>query len=117
MAQIQDLKYIGITHLISKSNTKEIKLLYRLLGFQGKERNMFLTHDLIQIHPRRKDTFTPDIFTFIEHVVEDHHAQIGHADLIDIRKAHGKTDVNFIFIFHYRIDFSPNITGSFVNLH
>ena len=117
MAQIQYLKYIGITHLISKSNTKEIKLLYRLLGFQGKERNMFLTHDLIQIHPRRKDTLTPDIFTFIEHVVEDHHAQIRHTDLINIREAHGKADIYVILIFHYRVDFTADIAGSFVNLH
>ena len=117
MAQVKYLKHIGIAHLISKGNTKEIKLLYRLLGFQGKERNMFLTHNFIQIHPRRKDTLTPDILTFIEHVVEDHHAQIGHTDLINIREAHGKADIYVILIFHYRVDFTTDVTGSLVNFH
>ena len=111
MAQVKYLKHIGIAHLISKGNTKEIKLLYRLLGFQGKERNMFLTHNFIQIHPRRKDTLTPDILTFIEH------AQIGHTDLINIREAHGKADIYVILIFHYRVDFTTDVTGSLVNFH
>ena len=117
MTQIQDLKYICITHFISKSNAKEIKILYRFLRFQGEKRNIFLTHDLIQIHPRRKDTLTPDIFTLVKHVVEDHHAQIGHTDLINIRETHGKADIYVILIFHYRVDFTTDVTGSLVNFH
>ena len=67
--EIQKLKYIGITHLISESDPKEIKLLYRILGLQSKERDLLLTHDLVQIRPRRKKTLTPYVVSFIKHII------------------------------------------------
>ena len=117
MAQIQNLKYICIAHLISKSNSQKIKILNRFLRFQCKEWNIFLTHDLIQIQPRGKHTLRPDILAFVEHIIEDHHAEVGHTDFIDIREAHGKSDIYVVLIFHYRVNFTTNIAGGLVNFH
>ena len=90
---------------------------YNRAEYIRKQRDMLLPHHLIEVRPRREQTLTPDILTFIEHVIEDHHAQIGHTDFINIREAHGKADIYVILIFHYRVDFTADIAGSFVNLH
>ena len=33
LGQIQDLKHIGVAHLILEGNAQKVKILYRLLGF------------------------------------------------------------------------------------
>ena len=50
--QIQDLQNIGITHLILDCNSKKIKFLHRILGFQCKQWNLFLFHHFMKIRPR-----------------------------------------------------------------
>ena len=42
---------------------------------------------------------------------------MGHADLIDIRKAHGKPDIHSLFFFHDRIDLPADIAGRFFHGH
>ena len=36
---------------------------------------------------------------------------MGHADLVDVREAHGETDVYFVFVLHYRIDLASDVAG------
>ncbi len=42
---------------------------------------------------------------------------MGHADFIDVGKAHGKPDLNICFVFYDRIDFIANVAGGFFHLH
>ena len=75
---------------------------------------MFLTHDLVQIHPRRKDTLTPDVITAIEHVIKDLESEVGHSNFVDLRETEGKADVHFFGIFDCRIDFVADVSGRFI---
>ena len=50
--EIQKLKYIGIAHFITQCDPQEVKIFYRILGFQGKKRDLIFPHHLIQIRPR-----------------------------------------------------------------
>ena len=68
-AKIQKLENVCITHLITQCDPEEIKFLHRILGLQSKQRNFFLSHDLIKICPRRKETLAPYVVSFIEHIV------------------------------------------------
>ena len=74
--EIQYLQNIGVAHFVPNRNSKKIKIPDRFLGLQCKQRNLLLPHHLIQIRPWRKETLTPYILTLVEHVIEDHHAQV-----------------------------------------
>ena len=74
--EIQYLKDIGVAHLVPDRNSEKIKIPDGLLGFQCKQRNLLLPHHLIQIRPWRKEALTPYVLTLVEHVIENHHAQV-----------------------------------------
>ena len=69
--EVQHLKDIGVAHLILDREAEEVELLHGILGFQGKQGNVLLPHDFIQIGPGRIDAFTPDVLPLIEHIVQD----------------------------------------------
>ena len=77
---------------------------------------MLFSHDLVQICPGRIDSLTPYILPFVKHIVENLDTKVGHANLIDIRETHGKTDLNVFFVFHDCIDFISDVPGRFLDL-
>ena len=95
----------------------KVEVFYRILTLQGKQRNVLLTHNFIQIHPGRIHTLTPDIIPGIEHAIQDLDSQVGHTDLVDIREAHTETDINAVPVLHYGIDFVADVAGRFFDLH
>ena len=117
LCQIQHLQDVGVAHLILNGNTQEIKILDRILGFQRKKRNLLLPHHFVHIIPRRIDTLTPGILSFVKHIVENLNAQMGHSNLIHIRETHGEPDVYLFLVLHDRIDFTTDIAGRFLNGH
>ena len=116
MAQIQDLKNIGITHLKLNGNAQEIKLSDRILGFQRKKRDVLIPHYLIKVMPRRIHPFAPYVFPAVEHVIQDLDSEMGHPDFIDVRKAHTEADVHLFFVFHHRVHLIPNVPGRLLDI-
>ena len=41
---------------------------------------------------------------------------MGHADFINLREAHGKTDIYLFFVFHHTVDFITDVACRFFNL-
>ena len=110
------MKDVGVGHLVLQRDTQKVKLTNGVLRLQGKERNVLLPHDFVQIGPGRIDAFTPDVLPLIEHIVQDLDAQMGHAYFVDVRKTHGKTNIYLIFIFHHCVDLISEIPGRFIYL-
>ena len=114
--KLQDLQDVGIAHFILNGDAQKIKVFYGFLGFQGKQGYPLPPHDLIQIHPGGIYPFTPHIFKLIEHVINDLNSQMGHTNLVYVRKAHGKPHVHPAFILHHRIDLASDIAGRLFHL-
>ena len=68
-----------------------------------------LTHHLIHVWPGTVYTVTVDIFSAIEHIVEDLDAQMRHTDLVHIRETHAKQDIDGIYILRCRIDLVADV--------
>ncbi len=114
--KIKHLQNIGIAHFILERNPEEIKAFHCILGFQGKQRDFFLTHDPVQIRPRGIDPLAPHILPAVEHVVKDLDAKMRHANLVDVRKAHGKTDINAFRVFHDTVGLPADVARRFLDL-
>ena len=75
-----------------------------------------LPHKRLEIRPRRKDPFAPEIFPAVDEAVQDFHAKVGHADLIGIRKAKGKPHVHVLNFLDNAAHFSPDILRRLLHL-
>ena len=113
--KIQDLEDICITHFILEGDPQDIKILHRVLGLDGKKRDMLFTHDGVQVGPRRIYPLTVHIRHLIEHIVKDLDPQMGHADIIYVREAHGKPDIHFFRVFIYHVYLASDIAGGLLN--
>ena len=109
-AQVQDLQNIRVAQLILQSYSEKIKLPDRILGLEREQRDLLLPHDLIQIDPRRIDPLTPCVGSIVKHLIQDLNSEMGHPYLIDIRKAHNKTDVRLRRILADGINFISKVT-------
>src|SRR5699024_2398338 len=67
--KIQYLQNVGIAHLILDRNAEEIKFPDRILGLQGKQRNVLLSHNPVQVGPWGVNTLAPRILSPVEHVI------------------------------------------------
>ena len=74
-------------------------------------------HFVFHIAPRRKDPFAPDAGHLVHHAIQDSHADVGHTDLVGIRKTERNAHVNVRFIFDDLIIFSAHIARRFLDTH
>ena len=110
LRQIKELQNIRVTHFILDGNGQEVKHEHRVLAFQSKKRNLFLPHDLVKIHPRRENALAPDIVPAVHLLVDDLHTQVRHANLVDVRKGHGKPDIHLFRVFDHTIHLMSDVT-------
>ena len=115
MRQIQGLQYVGVAHLILQGDSQEIKILHRILGLQGKQRDFLLPEYGIQIRPWGVHAFTVYVLPLVEHGVQDLDAQMGHADFVHVREAHGKTDIYLGWVLFYHVDLAPDVAGGLLD--
>ena len=115
MRQIKHRQNIGIGELILKRESDHVESAQFILALQSIERNAALFHFLFHVHPGHERSFTPDILSGIEDLIEDLHAQKGHSDLIGVRKAECETKIYFVFVLIDAARFSAGITPGLLN--
>ena len=113
--QVQDLEDVAVGQLIPQGDAQEIKTLHGILGLQAEEGDFLLLHDLVEVGPRRKNPLTPGVGAAVQLFVYDLDAEIGHADLIDVREADGEADVHGGGVLHDGVDFISNVAGGLLH--
>ena len=111
LRQIQHVKDGGKGHLIAHGKGHNIEIGDGVAGFQCEKWHVRLAHLLLHVAPRGKDTLAPHAVHLIHDAIEDPHAQIGHADLVGIRKAEGDPGVHRPLIFDHRVILAAHIAG------
>ena len=69
MGQVKDLQAVGIAHLVLEGNPQEVKISNRILGFQGKKRQIMLSHNSVHVCPGRINPLTVDVRTPVKHFI------------------------------------------------
>ena len=65
----------------------------------------------MQIRPGRVGALTPDIRSSVQLIIDDLDPEMGHSDLIDIRKAHAEAHGSLCRVFDDGINFISDIAG------
>ena len=114
--KVERLQNVCITHLILQGDEQEILVFHRLLGFQAEQRNVLFTHHAVQIRPWGINSLAPHVLAFVEHIVQDLDAKVGHTDLIHIREQECAAQGYFLFVFYDTVEFISNVSRRLLNL-
>ena len=113
--KLQDLEDVGVAHFILDGDSQEIAFPDRPLGLQREQRDLPLPHDAVQVGPGREHPLAVHVLPPVEHTVQDLHAEMAHADLVHVRKTHGKTDSHAVRVLDDGIDLAADIAGGLLN--
>ena len=105
--KIQHGQDVGIAHLIQQRKAYDVELAQSPLCFERKHGQLFGAELLFHVRPRRVHALTGDLRLFVQHMVKDARPQMRHADLIHIRKAHGKAQSRLVL--HDLVPFAAKI--------
>ena len=83
----QHIQHRGIAHLVLQGERDNVKVADRVAAFERAERKSILLHLLLHIQPGGKHALTPDVRLTVQHTVQNAQPEVGHADLVGVRKA------------------------------
>lgn len=93
LGQIQNGEDIGITQLIREGDTDEVKISQRSSRLQAGKWYGMITQIILGIGSGAIASFGVDIGQFVEQMIEDMQALVGHPDFIQIRKDKGTEQI------------------------
>ena len=113
--QIQHVEHVGVGHLIAQGKADEVEIRDGVPAFQTIEQDTLPAHFLLHVPPGGEHPLTPYPFHLIHHTVENAHAQIGHTDLIGVRKAERIAHIHGAPVLHHRVVFPAGIAGGLLD--
>ena len=112
---VQHVQHGRIGHLVADGKGDRIEGRQRIAALQGVEGDAGLLHLGIHVAPGCKNALAPDEGQAVHRLVQNAHTQIGHADLIGVRKTEGKTQLDRVPVLQDLIVFPARVTGRFLN--
>ena len=93
-------KTVRILHLTGSYGPFQNKAeLERVAAFERVEGETLFAHLPVHIKPGSKHSLAPHAGKVVEHLIENAHAGVRHADLIRVREAERHAEIDFTFIF------------------
>ena len=97
--QIEHFENGRIRHLVAERKADRVKLAERVAAFERVEGETLFAHLPVHIKPGSEHALAPYAGKVVEHLIENAHAGVRHADLIRVREAERHAEINFTFIF------------------
>ena len=107
--QVQHVEHVGIKLLVGDADRQDVEILHGVLAFQPVKRQPLAAHHRFHIHPGRKDAVGENVRLVVEQPVEDHPAQIGHRQIVDIGKGHHHTQRDGVPVFAHAVVFPAHV--------
>ena len=107
--QVQHIEHIGVGQFIAQGKADYVKPRDGVAALQPVEGKPFSAHLGLHIPPGGKDPLTPDALLLIHQSIQDAYTQVGHADLIRIRKAECYPCVYTPAVLDHRVVFPSRI--------
>ena len=113
--QSEHIENIGIAHLVADGKGDHVKVFDGPAVLQRPKGQIVLPHSLFHIAPGCKNTLAPDTLHLVHDTVQDAHAQIGHTNLIGIRKTKRNIYPDILRILLNFVKFSAGVTSRFLH--
>ena len=114
--QIQHIQHIAVRHLIAQGKADDVEVGNGVAALQTVEQQPLPAHLVLHVPPGGIAALAPEAVHLVHQAVQDPAAQVGHTDLIGVRKAQGISGVHRPPILYNGVIFSPRVAGRLLHL-
>ena len=108
--QIERGEHVGVELLVRQAEPEHVEIGQRMAGLQAVERDARIAHRGQHVHPRRVGALGQHVGLRVDAVVQDRHAQVRHAQIVDIREDQRQPVGRGLPIFDDAVVFAAGVT-------
>ena len=112
--KFQHVEDVGVAHFVLDGKANKVEVCQRCLCFQTSKGQVIVLEVLFVVGKGRVATVAHHTINAVEKVVQNAHAQIGHAHFVAIGNAHTKAHVRR-FVDIWSVEFSAKVTIWFLD--
>ncbi len=113
--QIEQVEGIGIKRLVGQRDSQNIEFGNRVLALECVQRKVSLAHGRFHVGPGQVSAFGEYVRLLVEDVIENGQAQVGHAQIVDIRKGQGHACGDYGPLFHDLIQLTAGVAAGLLH--
>ena len=87
--QVEHGEDVGVELLVGEREGEDVEPVDRVAGFQTEEGDAVAAHHRLEVAPGAVDTLGEQVVVSVDEVVEDHEAEVGATELVDIGEGEG----------------------------
>ena len=80
---------VGVELLVGEREGEDVEPADRVAGFEAEEGDGVALHHLLEVAPGAVDALGEQVVALVDEVVEDHEAEVGATELVDIGEGEG----------------------------
>ncbi len=107
--QVEAVERVGEELLVGQAKADDIEITQGMARLQAEERHRFLAHERFHVHPGRVRAFGQHVRLAVDDVVEQHQAQVGHAEFVGVRKGQGQAHGDRVPVFGHAVVLAPGV--------
>lgn len=91
--EVERGEHVGVAQLGGEAEAEDVEGAHGPVAVHGELRYAVLAHQLLEVGPDAVGALGEDALALVEHLVEDHDALVGQADLVRVGVHQGPADV------------------------
>ena len=112
---VQHGQDVGVGKLVLQCEAHHVKGGERVFALQAVQRDGALFHLGLHVHPRHEGALAPPAGILVQQLVQNLHAQEGHAHLVGIGEAEGKAQVQLGLVLIHTARFAAGVAARFLH--
>ncbi len=107
--QVERGQHVGVAELGGERQAEHVEGLHRAVGVDGELRDAVLAHQRFEVRPDAVGALGQHALALVEHLVEDHDALVGQADLVGVGVHQRPTDVAGVPVLDGRVELAADV--------
>ena len=107
--QVERVEHVGVAQLGREADAEDVERADRPVGVDGELRHVVLAHQRLEVWPHRVGALGQDVGLLVEHLVQDHDALVGQADLVGIGIHQAPADVGAVPVLDGGVELAADI--------
>ncbi len=114
--QVQGGEHVGVAQLRGEGEAEDVEGADRTVAVDRELRDGVLPHQLLEVRPDAVGALGEDALLLVEHLVEDHDALVGQADLVGVGVHQGPADVAGFPVLDRGVELSADVLDRLLHM-
>ena len=114
--EVERVEHVGVAQLGAEADAEDVERPDRPVRVDGELRHLVLAHQRLEVGPHRVGALGQDVGLLVEHLVQDHDALVGQADLVRVRVHQAPADVGLVPVLDGRVQLTADVLDRLLHL-